>query len=451
MPRDALGIDRPRLRALRARQDAAFRERTPRSQALYRRARELMPHGVPCAWMAGSETPVFVQSGDGASFCDVDGNCYVDMSQCDLSMSCGYGPQPVATAVSRQFRAGSHYLLPTEDAIAVCELLQQRYGALRWQFTLSASGANAEAIRLARLATGRDRTLIFSGKYHGHFDEVMVHDDGRGSMPDALGLPRSVIERTVVVPFNDLGALERALAGGDLACVLTEPAMTNLGVILPEPGFHDALRRLTRQNGALLIIDETHTQVAAYGGLTRRWRLEPDILTLGKSLGGGVPVGAYGVSAPLAKLMEQHLELPLGMPPGLAVGGTTYGSALSLAAIRATLEQVMTPQAFERIAALGARLADGIERVIGARRLPWTAYRLGNRSGICLAPAWPRNAAEASAAIDAELAGAARVFLANHGYWEPLPIHGPTASFVHGTEHIDGYVAALAEFIAAVT
>ena len=452
MTRDAMGIDRGRLHILRQREDKAFRARTPRSRSFYERGRRVMPHGTPQAWMAGfyPETPLYVTGGSGATFTDVDGNTYLDMSQCDLSMSCGYGPESVTSAVAAQFQAGSHFLLPTEDSITVCELLRERFGALFWQFTLSASSANTEAIRLSRLATGRDRTLIFSGKYHGHLDEALVHDTESGVAPDALGLSKSVLERTVVVPFNDLVALERALSTGEMACVLAEPVMTNLGVILPDDGYHEALRKLTKAYGTLLIIDETHTQIAEFGGFTRKWGLEPDIVTLGKSLGGGVPIGAYGVTEPLAKLIEAHLEATLGGPPGLAIGGTTYGNALGLAAARAALEHVLTRSGYERTAALGTKLADGIDHFITARRLPWRAYRLGYRSGICLVPSWPRNAIEACQSIDLEFSAATRVFLANRGVWEPLSIHGPTVSFSHTAEHVEQYLAVLEEFVDAV-
>jgi glutamate-1-semialdehyde 2,1-aminomutase len=453
MARDRKGIDRARLKSLYRREADRFAARTPKSRELYRRGRESMPHGVPQAWMAGfyPETPIYVRDGAGACFVDVDGNSYLDMSQCDLSMSCGYGPPAVAEAVARQFRAGSHFLLPTEDALAVSGHLARRFGVPFWQFTLSASGANTEAIRLARLATGRDRVLVFAGKYHGHIDDTLVEPAAGGLAAESLGLSRSVVDRAIVIPFNDPAALDDALSQGDIACVLAEPVMTNIGVILPDDGYHAALRGLTRRHGTLLIIDETHTQMAVFGGFTRLWNLEPDILTTGKSLGGGIPIGAYGMSAPLARLMEDHLELQMEGEPGLAVGGTTYGNALGLAASRAALEQVLTPAGYERIAGLGRRLADGIDALIARRNLPWRAYRLGNRSGICLNPVWPRNAAEFQAIADLELSHATRVFMANRGIWEPIVIHGPSLSFAHEAADVDRYLSALEELVDAVT
>ena len=311
-------LDVDKLQALRAEEVARFKARTPRSNALYAESRGLMPNGVPCSWMAAfyPGTEIFVARGDGAYFTDVDGNRYLDMTQCDLSMVCGFGPAPIARAVAERFANGSHFLLPTEDAIAVCRLLRARFGMAAWQFTLSASAANTEAFRIARRATAKDKVLIFSGKYHGHIDETLVRGDDRGaSEPDHHGLPRGVEQRTIEVPFNDLDAVERALKGGDVACVLAEPVMTNIGVIHPDDGFHVALRDLTRRHGALLIIDETHTQVACFGGFTRKWRLEPDILTLGKCVGGGVPIGVYGLTAELSDLVERNTE------PQVAVDG----------------------------------------------------------------------------------------------------------------------------------
>jgi glutamate-1-semialdehyde 2,1-aminomutase len=356
MPREAFRLDRARLSALREEEVRRFRQRTPKSQALYERSRAVMPNGVPCSWMAAfyPGTEIFAAKGAGCHFEDVDGNRYLDMTQCDLSMACGFGPEPVLRAVAERFRDGSHFLLPTEDAIVACRLLADRFGMRSWQFTLSASTANTEAIRIARFATGRDKVLVFDGKYHGHIDETLVGAAPTGAVPEHHGLPKDVTARTAVVPFNDLEAVEGALKSGEVACVLTEPVMTNIGVIHPDDGFHATLRRLTREAGALLIIDETHTQVAAYGGFTRLWQLQPDILTIGKCLGGGVPVGAYGVTPALGALIEAHTEPQVGDGVTLALGGTTYANALTMAAVRAALEQVLTEPAYARVLALGA-------------------------------------------------------------------------------------------------
>jgi len=447
--RQAFRLDRERLDALRENEVRRFRERTPKSRALYAQSRAVMPNGVPSSWMAAfyPGTEIFAAKGSGCHFEDVDGNRYLDMTQCDLSMACGFGPEPVARAVAERFRDGSHFLLPTEDAIAVCRLLAARFGMPSWQFTLSASAANTEAIRIARYATGRDKVLTFDGKYHGHIDETLVRAAPDGAAAEHHGLPRDVTARTVVVPFNDLEAVERALRSGEIACVLTEPVMTNIGVIHPDDGFHASLRHLTRDAGALLVIDETHTQVAAFGGFTRLWRLDPDILTLGKCLGGGVPAGAYGVSSRLNALIEAHTEPQVDSGLTLALGGTTYGSALVLAAARAALEQLLTEAAYARVSGLGARLADGIDAIIARRGLPWRAHRLGNRSGICLAETLPRNATEASACLDKALNLATRAFMANKGVWEPIYIHGPSISFAHAEADVDRYLNVLGELL----
>jgi glutamate-1-semialdehyde 2,1-aminomutase len=435
-------LDGAKLEAIRLREVERFHLSTPRSRALYARSRALMPNGVPSSWMAAfyPGTQIFVAEGKGCRFRDVDGNSYLDMTQCDLSMVCGFGPEAIARAVAERFDSGSHFLLPTEDAIAVCALLVERFGMPYWQFTLSASAANTEAIRICRRATGRDKVLIFEGKYHGHIDETLVTASGERHVADHYGLPRNSADGTVVVPFNDLAALEKALRTGDIACILAEPVMTNMGVILPEDGFFAALRAMTRAHGALLIIDETHTQVAAYGGFTRRWQLEPDILTTGKALGGGVPIGAYGISAALKDLIESNTEPQTGEGMTLALGGTTYGNALNMAAARAALEHVLTEAAYARVEALGKKLADGIDGLLAAQGLPWRAFRLGNRSGVCLGTTLPRNAWEAAERVSRPLNLATRAFMANRGVWEPIYIHGPSVGFAHSAEDVDEYL-----------
>ena len=443
-------LDIDTLQALRTEEVARFKARIPRSNALYAESRGLMPNGVPCSWMAAfyPGTEIFVERGEGASFTDVDGNRYLDMTQCDLSMVCGFGPPAIARAVAERFAAGSHFLLPTEDAIAVARLLRARFGMAAWQFTLSASAANTEAFRIARRATGRDKVLIFSGKYHGHIDETLVHNVRGASEPDHHGLPRGVEQRTIEVPFNDLAAVERALRGGDVACVLAEPVMTNLGVIQPDDGFHVGLRDLTRRHGTLLIIDETHTQVACFGGFTRKWGLQPDILTLGKCVGGGVPIGVYGLTTDLCDLVERNTEPQVAVDGTcLAIGGTTYGNALNMAAARAALEAVLTEDGYRRVESLGETLADGIDDLVKRHSLPWRAYRLGNRSGLCLGETLPRNAEEAAHCISSDLNRWVRPFMANRGVWEPIYIHGPSASFAHTAADIATYLGAFDEML----
>jgi glutamate-1-semialdehyde 2,1-aminomutase len=403
------------------------------------------------AWMAGlyDHAPIYVAHGDGCRFTDADGHGYVDFNQADLSASCGFAPPSVLDAIAERAARGLQFLLPVEEGIEAAELLAERYGLPAWQFTLSASGANAEAIRLARHRTGHELIVVFGGHYHGHLDDTLVAGDEEHGRPELLGLNARAAADTRIVPFNDLAALERVLVRGGVAAAITEPALTNVGVVQPDDGFHDGLRALTLAHYALLILDETHTQTAAYGGLTRAWSLEPDVVTLGKSLGGGVPIGAYGMTGDLREWMERHRDAH-GRVAGLATGGTTYANPLSLAAAVATLRHIQTPDAYERTAALGAQLADGIEAAAARYGLPWRAHRLGGRSGYCLEPELPRNADEAERSLDAELIDARRLHMANRGVWEAIASAGPAASFAHAADDVDEYLGALDAFLADV-
>jgi glutamate-1-semialdehyde 2,1-aminomutase len=444
-------IDRDRLAAVHAREQAAFERRTRRSAELTTRAKNHLPDGVPMAWMAGlyDHRPIYVAHGDGCRFTDVDGNTYVDFNQADLSATCGFAPQPVLDAIADRAARGLQFLLPVEEGIEAAELLAERYHLPAWQFTLAASGANAEAIRLARHRTRRDLIVVFGGHYHGHIDDTLVTGDEDGAEPELLGVNPRATADTRLVPFNDLDALARVLATGDVAAVITEPALTNVGVVMPAEGFHAGVRALAREHGALLILDETHTQTCAYGGLTRAWDLEPDVVTLGKSLGGGVPIGAYGMTDELGDHMERHRDA-YGRAVGLATGGTTYANPLSLAAAVAVLRHIQAPDAFERTAALGARLADGIEAAAAKHGLTWRAHRLGGRSGYCLEPELPRTAEEAQRSLDHELIDARRLHMANRGVWDAIASAGPAVSFAHKRADVDEYLAALDDFLGDV-
>ncbi len=449
MTQDNFCLDRSKLRAFEKDEVQRFQQKIPKSRALFQESRSVMPSGVPAAWMAAfyPGTEMFIAKGSGCYFEDVDGNKFLDMTQCDLSMVCGFGPEPVARAVAKQFSAGSHFLLPTEDAIATSRLLADRYHLPFWQYTLSASVANSEAIRISRYATGREKVLIFQGKYHGHIDETLVSADAERLVPDQLGLPKNVTEGTVVVPFNDLEVVEKPLKRGDIACVLTEPVLTNVGVVLPDDGFHSGLRDLTRKYETILIIDETHTQAAAYGGFTNTWQLEPDILTLGKCVGGGVPFGAYGLSQDLGKVVEDSQTTEADGRKNIALGGTMFGNALNMAAARAALEHVLTKSGYERIQALAGKLADGIDEAIKSHDLPWGTFRLGNRSGVCLSKTFPRNAAQARKCINRNFNYATRAFMANRGIWEPVYVHGPSISFAHSENDVEIYLSAFNELL----
>jgi len=444
-------IPSDRLHELRRREDAAFAQRTPKSAQMRVRASRHLPHGVPMSWMASLyRTPtIYVDSGAGAEFTDLDGNRYLDFNVCDLSMTMGFGAPAIAAAVARQARAGCSFLLPGEAAVSVAEKLAERTGMPKWQMTLSASGANSEVLRIARLATRRSRVIVFGGHYHGHIEETLLAEHAPRTLIDAFGLNPAVSRETLVLPFNDPAALERALAAREVALVLTEPALTNCNLVLPDPGYLAAVRELTRRTGTLLCIDEAHTFQFAYGGLTRQWRLEPDFLVLGKGLGSGVSAGLYAMTEELGRFFDEHFDVDVG-PRGIPTGGTTYASALTVSALEAALESVLTEEAYARVTALGARLADGLEEIFQRRALPWRAFRCGPRSGYCLAPELPRNGREAAASLDYELIDTRRVFMANRGIWDAVASAGPQVSFAHEAHDIDRYLEAADEFLGAL-
>ena len=445
---DASSIDRQKLSTLRAAEYREFARRTERSRSLCERAQSHLPAGVPMSWMSGlyRTPPIYVIGGQGARFSDVDGNDYLDFNLCDLSMTVGYGNEAIASALAAQARRGAQFLLPTEDAVVVGEILAQRMGLPFWQFTLSASGANAEVIRIARFITKRPRIVIFEGHYHGHIEETLVRDDGGVVVPDTAGLSPGSAAHTTIIPFNDLEALERTLAAGDVALVLTEPAMTNCNVILPDPDFHRGVRELTSRNGTMLCIDEAHTLQFAFGGLSHAWELKADFIVLGKGFGSGVAFGGYGMSDAVAAAFAQHIDVDIG-PRGIATGGTTYASALAMAVARVMLQDVMTADAYARVRALGAQLAAGLDSVFAQRQLPWKAFHCGPRSGYCLEQKLPRNGAEGFRSLDFEFIDTRRVYLANRGIWDAVAAAGPQACIAHTDADITSYLSAAAGFL----
>jgi glutamate-1-semialdehyde 2,1-aminomutase len=421
--------------------------------ALLERSRRSMPRGVPMSWMDDlyEHPPVFVSHGDGARFVDVDGHTYLDMYIADMSAFCGHAPGPVVEAVGTRMALGNQFLMPGEDSIVVAEHLAGRYGLPKWQFTLSATQANTEVIRLARAATGREIVLMFDGKYHGHGDAPLVVLEDDEVVPEEHGLPRWITGQARIIPFNDVEALQAALAPRDVALVLAEPAMTNAGFILPDGGFHDALRRLTRETGTLLAIDETHTLVTAYDGLTGRYGLEPDMLTLGKSIAAGVPLGAYGmtdeIAAHIAPPDDHHVIS--GVPiDQVSTGGTLFANAVSMAAGRAALLEILTEDAFARSAELGDRLAGGLRTAIAAAGVRWSVVQSGAHAAYFFTDTPPRNGAESRAADDPRLRALMRVWLANRGVWESGWWLGPTVSLAHSTADVDHYVDRFAECLA---
>ncbi len=438
----ALGdLDRARIGELHAQEVSRFHADRPRSAAMIARARAHMPNGVPMVWMAFHDDQViYVDHGQGPGFTDIDGFGYVDFNASDMAMFCGHAHPAIVAAAASQVARSTQFLLPTEESVEVAEELARRYPVPQWQFTLSATQANTEAIRLARAATGREVVVLFQGHYHGHFEEGLVDLDGEQVAALERGLSKGVTGRVRIAQFNDPDTVRAALAPGDVALVLTEPAMTNnLHLLLPEPGWHAALRDLTRRHGTLLALDETHTHVVGPGGATGLWHLDPDIVTIGKAVAGGLPMGAYGVTAGLGGQLD--------MARHVATGGTLFGNPLSAAAAKAALTEVLLPGAYAHTSALGGELADGIEAAIGAAGLPWTVIRLGPRSGQWYGPP-PRTGAEAYALTDGQLTDLIRIWLANRGIWEALPGAGPTACVPATAADVARYVGAYGELLA---
>jgi glutamate-1-semialdehyde 2,1-aminomutase len=448
-------VDQSKIEAVAGAEESRFRADRPRSMEATARATRTMPRGVPQSWMDDlyEHPPLWVSHGSGSRFWDLDGHEYVDMYVADMSAFCGHGPEPVVRAVSDRIAAGNQFLLPSEDALVVAEALAGRYGMAKWQFTLSATQANAEVVRIARVASGREKIVVFDGKYHGHLEPTLaVVEDGR-IVPEYTGLPAGVTANVRIVPFNDLEAVERALAPGDVALLMTEPAMTNAGFLLPEAGFHDGLRELTRRHGTLLAIDETHTLVTSPGGLTTEWGLEPDFLTVGKSIAGGVPLGAYGMTDEMAAVLRPPAEafVVSGIAyDEVATGGTLFANALSMAAARAALTEVLTPEAFATTARLGEMLAAGLRAHIDRAGLPWSVTVHGSHAYYFFSPQPPRDARAARDSDDPDLRALIRVFLANRGVWESGWWLGPTVSVAHTPEDVQAYLDAIGEFIDAV-
>jgi len=450
----APGIDRRRLGELSELELTRFAAERPRSAGLLERARASMPQGVPNGWMAElfGHDPLWIERGEGACMIDVDGHRLLDTNIADTSMFCGYSPEPVVKAVSERIALGPQFLMPTEDAIVVAEELGRRWGLPKWRFTLSATTANTEAIRVARHLTGRPKLLMFEGKYHGHADEMLVTREDGELRPEMLGLLPSVTDEVRLVPFNDLEGLERALSPGDVACVVTEPALTNVGVVIADEDFHDELRRLTRETGTLLVIDETHTLICGPGGLVRAWGLEPDVITLGKSIGAGVAIGAYGMTEEVAAALEVTASFGGGdFVPEVATGGTLFGNALQLASARAALTEVLTDEAYERASRLGERLADGIEAAADSAGLPWRAHRLGPRAGYAFDGRLPRTATDSHESHDRELYRLLRLWMVNRGVWEAMEWAGPAISIAATDADVDHYVATLEELVTELT
>lgn len=410
-------IDRARLQSLMDREQKKFVADRPKSAALFERARKSLLGGVPMNWMAkwAGAFPPFVREARGAEFFDVDGHRYVDFCLGDTGAMTGHSPSATVSAVEQQARRGITLMLPSEDAILVGEELQKRFGLPYWQFALTATDANRFSIRLARHITGRPKILVFNWCYHGTVDEsfITLKDGVAQARRGNIGPPVDPAVTTSVVEFNDLEALEETLKHEDVACVLAEPALTNVGIVLPEPGYHAALRKITREHGTLLIIDETHTICAGPGGYTRAENLEPDFLVFGKPIAGGVPGAAYGCTTEVAQCIIDRQNLEDCDTGG--IGGTLAGNALSLAAMRATLQKVLTKEAFDRMIPMAERWTEGVAKAIADFELPWNVTRLGCRAEYLFTSDTPRNGTEAHDAMDFELERFMHLYTMNRG------------------------------------
>ncbi len=410
-------IDRQRLKSLMEKERKKFIADRPKSKALFERAQKSLLGGVPMNWMmkwAGAFPP-FVREAQGAEFFDVDGHRYIDFCLGDTGAMTGHSPAATVAAVQQQIPRGITLMLPSEDAIWVGEELQTRFGLPYWQFALTATDANRFSIRLARHITQRGKILVFNWCYHGTVDETFITLQNGTSQARRgnIGPPVPPSVTTKVVEFNDLDALDKALAPKDVACVLAEPAMTNVGIVLPDPGYHQPLREITRKYGTLLIIDETHTICAGPGGFTRAENLEPDFLVFGKPIAGGVPGAVYGFTEQVAKCIADRQNLEDCDTGG--IGGTLAGNALSLAAMRATLQRVLTREAFARMIPMAERWTAGVEKAIADFGVPWHVTRLGCRTEYLFSPNRPRNGAQAHDAMDFELERFMHLYAMNRG------------------------------------
>jgi len=425
-----------------------FADTHPRSRELHAQARRSLLAGVPMSWMtmwAGAH-PIYLVSAEGAGVVDVDGHEYADFCLGDTGAMAGHQrrlPDP----------AGITTMLPTADAAWVAEELARRFGVPFWQFSLTATDANRWMLRICREVTGRPRVLVFNWSYHGSVDEAFVtlgEDGVARSRGGNVGPAVDPAETTRVAEFNEIESVEAALAHGDVACALMEPALTNIGIVLPEPGFLEAVRAACTRAGTLLIIDETHTFSAGPGGCTAAWRLEPDAVTLGKSIGGGVPIGAYGVTAELAERIVAEEDADYEDTGG--VGGTLAGNALSLAAARATLGEVLTDEAFAHMAALCERFVAGVEEALSHWSVPWSVVRLGARAEYRLAPQPPRTGAESAAATDRDVEEYLHLYLLNRGVlitpFHNMALMCPATTPAQVDRHTEQFGAALEELYA---
>ena len=448
------GVDPELVTRLLDRELATFAERHPRTRALHERARTSLLDGVPMNWMVkwAGPFPLFLESASGAHATCADGHDYVDLCLGDTGAMAGHGPAPVLAAVERQLRRGITTMLPTEDAAWVGEELTRRFGLPAWQFTLTATDANRFSLRLARAITRRPLVAVHEHCYHGSVDETFAvldpTDPERRRVVARRGDLGPAVDPAVttrVAPFNDLEALERALADRQVAALLIEPALTNVGIVLPGPGYLEGVREVTRRHGTILIHDETHTICAGPGGVTRAMNLAPDMLVIGKTIGGGIPVAAYGMSAEVADRVRAAIPYEDADVGG--IGGTLAGYALSMAAARAALAEVLTAAAFERMIPLAARWERGVNEAIDRNGAPWSVTRLGARAEYHFMPEPPRDGADQVAHADAELERLLHLWGMNRGVlmtpFHNMALMSPDTTEQDVDRHTEAFDAAL--------
>lgn len=400
-----VSIENSKINRIIEREESRYLEERPKSKALFERAKKSLLGGVPMTWMNvwPGLFPIFVKEAKGTHLTDVDGHRYLDLCLGDTGSMFGYSQTAVHEAIRDQMPKGMTHMLPTEDSIWVGEELKRRFKLPYWQIVMTATDANRFAIHAAREVTGRKLTLVYNGCYHGSVDEALVFIFEGTPMinPFGMGLPYDEPELTRVIEFNDIDELEKALSPRDIACVLAEPVMTDAGIILPEPGYHEALRDLTRQFGTLLILDETHTLCAGPAGLTGEWDLEPDMFVSGKGIAAGLPAAVLGFSEEIGDKLNARIP----WQNFFGFGGTLSGNATAVAAMRAALEHVITQSNYDKMIPLAKHLEKGIEKIIEDADLPWYVARLGCRVEFRFRPTPPKNGREALFEEDASNQG----------------------------------------------
>jgi glutamate-1-semialdehyde 2,1-aminomutase len=451
-------IDDVRLARLFAVEAERFTVTHPRAAALAKRAGASLVGGVPMSWMQrwASPVPPYAVSARGAEITDADGHAYLDFALGDTAAMAGHAPTALTRAITEQLEHGATTMLPSEAAIDAADELTRRFGLPLWQLCLTATDANRFVLRIARAITKRPKILVHNWCYHGTVDETFAIAQPGGAAGAAVARPGNTgpqvdpATTTRVVEINDLAATEAALAVGDVAAILIEPALTNIGIVLPEAGYHTALRALATRYGALLIADETHTISMGPGGATAAWGLEPDLLVIGKAIAGGLPGAAYGMRREVAAQISGELqrdEIDTG-----GIGGTVSGSVLSAVAIRTTLRDVLTDAAFPEMIAGANRWADGAEEVFARRSVGWSVTRLGARAEYHFTPEAPRSGGEAAAAVHHEMERYLHLHALNRGIimtpFHNMALFSPAtprnAADLH-SEVLDASIAALIE------